>query len=604
MQKAENILEAIRKMGEKQVPLTRVYRSLFSEDLFLAAYAKIYRNNGALTPGTEPDTADGMSIARIRHIIEQLRYERYRFHPVRRVFISKKSGGKRPLGMPNFSDKLVQEALRLILEAYYEPRFRDSSHGFRSGRGCHTALEHVKVAFKGTAWFIEGDITGCFDNIDHDILMDILRRDIQDGRLLNLIQQCLKAGALEDWKYLPSFSGVPQGGILSPLLSNIYLHELDTFIEETLIPQYTKGTRRANNPDYALLTRQIEHARRTGNKAQEHELVQQRRSLPSQDIQDPNYRRLKYVRYADDFLLGFIGSKSEAESIKAALGEFVRNKLHLQASDEKSLITHARTQYARFLGYAISTYKADGKLTRSSHDNAKRRSVNGGIRLGIPYGLIDETAKRYQRGGKPVHESVLIDNSDAHIIMAYQNRFRGLAEYYKYAVDRHKLSKLGHVMEVSLAKTLARKHKTSVSKIYRRYKGTRTVDGRRYKTLQVEVETKTGTTTIYWGAIPLRTVQAGKEPLEDTRYREQWRYKRSDLIQRLQADTCELCGSQVNIQVHHVRKLSDLKKRWAGRKAKPEWVKHMIAARRKTLMVCHQCHVNIHAGKPVSQTRI
>lgn len=301
---------------------------------------------------------------------------------------------------------------------------------------------------------------------------------------------------------------------------------------------------------------------------------------------------------------GSLAQSRKLRTSKLPLANFFGISCIYRLVTKKTLITHARTHYAQFLGYAISTYTADGKLTRSSHDNAKRRSANGAIRLGIPYGLIDETAKRYQNNGKPVHESVLINNSDAHIIMEYQSRFRGLAEYYKYAVDRHKLSKLSHVMEVALAKTLARKHKTSVSKIYRRYRGTRTVDGRKYKTLQVEVETKEGTTTIYWGAVPLRTVRASNEPLEDTRHREQWRYKRFDLIQRLQADTCELCGSQVDVQVHHVRKLSDLKKRWAGRRTKPAWVKHMIAMRRKTLMVCHQCHVNIHAGKPVSQTRI
>jgi retron-type reverse transcriptase len=162
MQTAEQILQAIRKMGEKRIPLTRVYRCLFSENLFLAAYDKIGRNKGALTPGTEDDTADGMSLKRIRSIIEQLRQERFRFRPSRRTYVPKESGGARPLGLPNFSEKLVQEALRIMLEAYYEPRFRNSSHGFRPERGCHTALADLHK-FGGTTWFIEGDIRGCFD---------------------------------------------------------------------------------------------------------------------------------------------------------------------------------------------------------------------------------------------------------------------------------------------------------------------------------------------------------------------------------------------------------------------------------------------------------
>jgi retron-type reverse transcriptase len=162
MQKAEHILQAVHKMGEKGIPLTRVYRCLYSEDLFLAAYNKVGRNTGALTPGIEDDTADGMNMKRIRNIIQKLRHERFYFKPTRRVQIPKKSGGTRPLGIPGFSDKLVQEALRMLLEAYYEPRFRKSSHGFRPGRGCHTALATLKTKFTGTKWFIEGDIRGCF----------------------------------------------------------------------------------------------------------------------------------------------------------------------------------------------------------------------------------------------------------------------------------------------------------------------------------------------------------------------------------------------------------------------------------------------------------
>jgi group II intron reverse transcriptase/maturase len=598
MQKAENILQAMRKMGENHIPMERAYRSLFSEDLFLAAYDKIARNRGALTPGTENDTVDGMNLARIQRIIEQLRYERFKFRPSRRIQTPKKSGGTRPLGIPNFTDKLVQEVLRRMLEAYYEPRFRDSSHGFRPGRGCHTALANLKVKFHGAVWIIEGDIRGCFDNIDHDLLMEILTRDIHDGRLLNLIRMGLEAGYLEDWQYNRTYSGTPQGGILSPLLSNIYLNELDAYIEDELSPQYNRGDRRAMNLEYDRIRHRIKRARIDGDAERVKELEQQRRKLPSLNVQDPNFRRLQYIRYADDFILGFIGPKSEAEAIKAAIGTFLSEKLHLEMSASKTLITHARTEHARFLGYDISVYHNNNVLSRPTGKLSRTRCINGQIRLGVPYGKVDQVASRYMRHGKPVHEAGLLAFSDGQIVDVYQQRFRGLAEYYKYAVDRCYLGKLKYVMEVALTKTLACKFKTTVASIYKKYGRKRTVNGYSYKVLEVEVPTKHGSRYLYWGGIPLRVVKLGTEPIDDNiGMRNVAITDRSDLIQRMQANECELCGSQEQCEVHHVRKLSNLKDRWRGRKQKPDWVIRMITMQRKTLVVCAKCHDAIHTGK-------
>jgi group II intron reverse transcriptase/maturase len=604
MQTAEQILQAMQKLGEKRLPLTRIYRCLYNEDLYLAAYGKLYRNQGALTPGTdENDTADGMSLKRIHNLIDALRLERFKFKPLRRTYLKKKSGGKRPLGLPNFSDKLVQEVLRMILQAYYEPQFCDSSHGYRPGRGCHTALAQLSKKFQGASWFIEGDIRGCFDNIDHDVLMNILSKRIQDGRILNLIRQGLETGVMEDWHYQRTYSGTPQGGVLSPLLSNIYLHELDTFIEEVLIPQYSYGKKRRDNPAYTRLSREIRKARETGDIETVKRLERERRLLPSIDTQDPNFRRLRYVRYADDFILSFIGPKSEAKDIKAAIAEFLQNELRLEMSPTKTLITHASTQHARFLNYAIKVYYVDDKLSNRPNTPSKMRSINGCIRLGIPFGLVDEYTKPYMRRGKPIHQAGLLMCSDAHIIDAYQSKYRGIANYYKFAVDRNQLSKLRYVMETSLVKTLASKFKITVSQVYRKYQGAQEVDGRAYSTLQVEVPTKRATRIIYWGAIPLKVVKVGREPLNDMRYREQWTNLRSDLVRRLQADTCELCGVDMKCEVHHVKKLADLKKRWNGRKGKPEWVKRMIAMERKTLVVCEECHEDIHAGRPIPNSR-
>jgi hypothetical protein len=300
------------------------------------------------------------------------------------------------------------------------------------------------------------------------------------------------------------------------------------------------------------------------------------------------------VRYADDFILGFIGTKKEAEAIRDAIGTFLRDHLRLELSLEKTFITHAATEKARFLGYDISIYQVDDKLTPHPNMPAGRRSINGHVRLGVPYGLVNEYAKGYMRKGKTISQSGLLMYSDAHIIDVFQSRFRGVADYYKYAVDRSHLNSLKNIMQQSLVKTLAHKFKISVSKVYRHYRSTHEVDGFTYKTLEVEVPTTRGTRTIRWGAIPLKTVKVISEPLRD--FKDTRWGGRSDLIQRLKADTCELCGSRDRVQVHHVRKLSDLKRRWKGRE-KPGWVARMIAMQRKTLIVCHDCHVSIHAGK-------
>ncbi|MBZ0302409.1 MAG: hypothetical protein K8J31_21865 [Anaerolineae bacterium] len=602
MQTAEHILQALRKLGEKRIPLTRVYRSLFSEDLYLAGYAKIYRNAGALTPGTENDTVDGMSLKRIHSLIEALRYERFRFRPSRRIYITKKSGkGTRPLGIPNFTDKLLQEALRMLLEAYYEPRFRESSHGFRPNRGCHTALQAVHQRFGGAIWFIEGDIKGCFDNIDHDVLMDMLSKDIHDGRLLNLIRMGLKAGIMEGWKYHLSYSGTPQGGVLSPLLSNIYLHEMDVFIEDVLIPRYTRGKTRAPNPAYVQMNHLIRQARKRGDRARVEQLEQERRQIPSGDRDDPNFRRLKYVRYADDFILAFIGPRQEAEAIKAEIGEFLRERLKLKLSQTKTLITHAKTRQAQFLGYAISTYWANDKLSEVPGRLAKRRGVNGHVRLGVPHGLVNRLRQDYMRNGKSLHDANLLHYSDANIIYIYQQRFQGLAEYYKFAVNRHHLKDLKTTMQESLVKTLAHKYRLSVRQVYRKYRATLTVGGQHYKVLQVDVPTNSGIRRIHWGGIPLKVVKPGLQPINDRRYFT-FHY-RADLIRRLQMDTCELCGSRKNCEVHHIRKLADLKRRWSGRNERPPWVTAMIAMQRKTLIVCEDCHNKIHAGQSTPRLR-
>ena len=329
--------------------------------------------------------------------------------------------------MPDWSPKVVQDVIRSILEAYYEPQFSRHSHGFRPKKGCHTALIDIHETWKGTKWFIEGDIKGCFDNIDRHTLMTILRENIHDNRFLRLIEGTLKAGYCEDWTYHPSLSSTPQCGIVSPILSNLYMDRLDQFVEETLIPAYTRGARRKENPIYERLRHQVAYWRAKGDLERAKTLRREAQQHPSQDPNDPDYRRLRYVRYADDFLLGYVGPRTEAEEIKERITTFLGTELKLTLSAEKTLITHASTGRARFLGYEIGSMEAPTKF-----DRRHQRSVNGIVGLYIPDDVIQAKRKRYMRDGKAIHRTELQGDSEYDTISRYQGEYRGAGQLLRH----------------------------------------------------------------------------------------------------------------------------------------------------------------------------
>lgn len=594
MRKAETILTVIRERGRQGLPLERVYRLLFNQELYLRAYARLYPNQGAMTKGSTDETVDGMSLAKIEKLIEELKCERYRWTPVRRTYIPKANGKQRPLGIPSWSDKLLQEAMRSILEAYFDPQFSEHSHGFRPIRGCHTALNEVQT-WKGARWFIEGDIAQYYDTINHDVLLVILGEHIHDGRFLRLVRELLEAGYLEDWKWNKTISGTPQGGVISPLLSNIYLHGFDKWVETVLIPEHTRGKRQGANHAYSHVTGLISKARKQGSMEEVRALIQQRRTLPSVDTHDEDYRRLRYVRYADDFILGFTGPREEAETIKGKLKAWLGDNLKLNLSDEKTLITHASTEAARFLGYEIKAQRVDDYI-----DPTGRRGVNGVIGLYVPADVIEARCKRYLRKCRTIHRPELLKESDFTIVETYQQEYRGIVQYYLPATNACWLSKLHWVMEGSLLKTLAAKHQSSMRKMKQQYEATTTDTrtGKLLKCLEVRVERDGKKPLIArWGGISLsRQLRA---PMSDQPY--QVVGGRTELVKRLQANECELCGSHENVEVHHIRKLADLQK--PGRKAKSRWEQEMAARQRKTLVVCRICHEAIHKGLPTQQRR-
>lgn len=483
--------------------------------------------------------------------------------------------------------------MREILEAYYEPQFSNHSHGFRPNRGCHTALQEIQI-WKGTRWFIEGDISKYFDTIDHDVLLKILEKNIHDGRFLRLISNMLKAGYLDDWKFNQTISGAPQGGVISPLLANIYLNEFDQWIENTLIPQYTKGKRQKSNPAYNRMNAEISKARKNRNIQTAHKLEVERRNIPSVDPYDENYRRCRYVRYADDFLIGFTGSKADAEEIKAAMHNFLENELRLELSQEKTLITNASSQAAKFLGYEIKAQRANDYI-----DPKGRRGANGAIALLVPAKAIESKCQSFKRNGKVTHRNALLQDDDFSIVQQFQAEYRGLVQYYILAQNLSWFSTLYWVMETSLLKTLACKHRSSMEKQKKKYRTTTTsTSGKEVPCLQVVVP-RPGKKPLVatWGGISL--VRKRKAIIEDKPYKVYG--GRTELVKRLLADTCELCGSKENIEVHHIRKLADVKNK--GLLNSPTWAQVMAARNRKTLVVCRECHVAIHNGtinKPLS----
>jgi group II intron reverse transcriptase/maturase len=592
MRDAATVLGVLRERGRRGLPLERLYRQLFNPQLYLLAYGKLYSNQGAMTPGVDAETVEGMTLGKIGRIIDALRHERYRFSPVKRVYIPKKNGKRRPLGLPTWSDKLVGEVVRLLLEAYYEPQFSSLSHGFRPGRGCHTALREVANTWTGTAWFIEGDVARCFDSFDQNIMVETLGEKIHDNRFLRLLRNMLHAGYLEDWDWNATLSGVPQGGVLSPILSNIYLHRLDSFVETVLIPQHTRGTHRATNPAYQRVRDAIRRAHKRGDRVAARTLRKQLRGLPSQHPADPGYRRLRYCRYADDTLFGFVGPKAEAEEIKQRLATFLRDDLKLELSQDKTLITHARTGAARFLGYEIAVVHNNSKTRHG------RRTANGTVGLHVPTDVIKAKSAPYLKRGQPTHRPELMNHDDHVIIDTFGAKYRGIVGYYLQAGDVHRLNRLRWVMLTSLLKTLAGKHSSTVSKMARKYQATIDTPHGPRACLQASVDRGEGRRPLIarFGGIPLKrqknAVLTDREPVPVTPRRRQ-------LITRLLAGRCEICKHTQDVQVHHVRKLADLDK--TGQ-PQPEWAKLMANRRRKTLVVCGACHDNIHSQRSTAPT--
>ena len=573
---------------------TRLYRYLLRPDIYYVAYQHLYSNKGAGTKGVTDDTADGFSEIYIENIIEALKNEMYQPKPVRRTYIKKSNGKMRPLGLPVFTDKLIQEAIRMILEAIYEPIFSDYSHGFRPARSCHTALAQIKKEFTGARWFIEGDIKGCFDNINHAVLVEIINQKIKDARFLKLIHSFLKAGYMEDWKYHETYSGCPQGGIISPILANIYLNELDRHVMK-IKKEFDVATKARYTPEYTKLVglRQRLHNKiKNSNGIEREKLIEEYKTATAQMLKLPakqcDDKKIKYVRYADDFLIAVNGNRQDCEKIKQELTKFISTTLKMELSQEKTLITHSNTP-ARFLGYDVRVrrdqqIKPKGKF--------KTRSMNNKVELSIPFKdkiekflFSNGIVKQRSDNGKlePIHRPQLLNRTDVEIVTIYNAELRGICNYYGLASNFNKLIYFNYLMEYSCLKPLAGKHRSKVSKIRAMYK-----DGT--GKWAVPYETKTGIKKMYFANYADCKGKKFTDIVPQTA--KNYSHDVTTLESRLKAKICEVCGCTESdrYEIHHVNKVKNLK-------GKSEWEKIMIAKRRKTIVVCHKCHMAIHHGE-------
>lgn len=594
MQPTTEILDRIRlnSRNNKEGIFTRLYRYMLRHDLYYNAYKNLYANQGASTKGVDDDTADGFSKEKISSIIATLTDESYMPKPVRREYIPKKrnSTKKRPLGIPTFTDKLVQEVLRMILEAVYEPTFSNCSHGFRPNRSCHTALKSLKKEFTGTAWFIEGDIKGCFDNIDHHALINIISTKIKDARLIKLIWKFLKAGYMENWKYYATYSGCPQGGIVSPILSNIYLNELDNFAAK-VAKEFFKPKGRIRTYEYGNFVSKRDYAKKqlkTATGQRKAELLKKIKVLETGMRKTPfspkTDKVLKYIRYADDFIIGVKGGKADCERIKSEFSAFISQTLKMELSDEKTLITHSN-QYARFLGYDIRVRR---EQSLKPHGNHLARTLNNTVEMNIPFEdkimpfLFGKAIVGQSHDGKiePIARRYMYRCTDLEIITTYNSELRGMCNYYGLASNFTRLNYFAYLMMYSCLKTLGGKHNRTSKKMLEKY------------------QIKNGG----WG-VPYKTSK-GQKRREFARYQDcknpsgfndiiieyaiRHAGTRTTFDKRLSAEVCELCGkTNVPLEIHHVNKVKNLK-------GKQNWEIIMIAKKRKTLAVCKGCHHKIH----------
>ncbi len=590
-------LEALRKRNAARDWVNSdLYRLLFKPELYVVAYERIKSSPGNMTAGVDGETLDGFSNGVVGDIIRALRDESFQFKPARRVFIPKANGKMRPLGVASPRDKVVQEAMRMVFEAIYDSPhgayFHDSSHGFRRQRSCHTALEEFRFKWPGVNWIIEGDIKSCFDEIDHHVLISLLQRKIADGRFLGLVWKALRAGYLWQKERRDTLLGSPQGSIISPILANVYLHELDCFVE-TLRQRHERGDKRKVSPDYMRVACRRWSLRNEsgGMRTPEiRDLTRQMRSMSSVVQEDPDFIRIKYLRYADDWILGVIGPKELAVTLRNEVQGFLQDRLKLQLNLEKTRITHAKTEDTFFLGTVLRVGKDRGAQPKVI-SKATRRTRRFRLRVSscnptLKAPIRKLVAKLHTKGfcgkdGYPDSRRNWTPLDVDQIVRLYNSILRGLLNYYRFADNFARMGRIQYILRFSLAKTLAHKLRVPMTRVFREH-------GRNLlfrwelsggRTREVSFAENTDWTIARRGFfrypinIDLLTWHVGLRTKSKLGY------------------PCLICGSQNGVQMHHVRHI----RKMGG--ARPQGFTAVMARlNRKQVPVCEDCHRKIHRG--------
>ncbi|MGU7776399.1 reverse transcriptase domain-containing protein [Burkholderia sp. MR1-5-21] len=596
-------LEALRKKNADPNWVNgELYRLMYKEDLYVVAYERLKSSPGNMTPGADGTTLDEFSLATIKNIVSQMRTESFQFSRARRVHIPKANGGKRPLGIASPKDKVVQEVMRMILEAIYEspygPSFSEASHGFRPNRGCHTALKSIRDNWSGVSWVVEGDVKAAFDNIDHNLLIGHLKKRISDTRFLNLIRKALTAGYYEFRTPVNSDIGTPQGSIVSPILCNIFLHELDLFMIER-IACTEKGEKRGRSLESIRAYKRLEKARREierlaprseerALKAKEIKAAKLANMRVPSGINDGSFIRLKYVRYADDWCVGVNGPKWMAEQIRNEVRDFMKERLGLTLNMEKTHIRHAKTEEAFFLGTRIkigSTTQKVQKVVRNGKAFDKR--VTGWLpQLWAPVGKL--VGKLHVKGfcgseGEPTPKYIWVLLDDDQIVSIYGSVIRGLLNYYSFADNYAKLSRVQYILKYSAALTLATKHRLSLKQVFRKYGDSLAVfkQNSKGKTFGVSLPVVTD-----WSRRPSRFM-IGETPSPDSIL---LRHSRMRTRSKL-GESCAICGSDAGVQMHHVRHVRKM-----GDRPPKGFTRLLATLNRKQIPACGSCHAKIHAG--------